>query len=127
LESFKRLGGPQGRRFAGVPELRAVLVRILRLENAFGLNLGHRQVLLDQIVHFVVHGRTPFTIGAVFALCRYLSAQVGIRLRQAAAEKGWSEYDFDAAYSAFDQAFDVKDLVYGRYPDLTILAGDPPD
>jgi len=27
----------------------------------------------------------------------------------------------------FDQVFDVRDLLYGRYPDLTILAGDAPD
>jgi hypothetical protein len=41
---------------------------------------------------------------------------------QAAAEKGWPGYDFDAAHSAFEQAFDVSDLLHGRYPDLTLLA-----
>jgi hypothetical protein len=27
---------------------------------------------------------------------------------QAAAEKGWPDYDFDAAYTAFDQAFNLR-------------------
>jgi hypothetical protein len=46
---------------------------------------------------------------------------------QAAAEKGWPGYDFDAALSAFEQDFDVKDLLHGRYPEMTLLAGYGPD
>jgi hypothetical protein len=45
---------------------------------------------------------------------------------QAAAEKGWPGYDFDAARSAFEQAFDVRNLLHGRYPEVTLLAGDAP-
>jgi len=45
---------------------------------------------------------------------------------QAAAEKGWPAYDFDAALSAFEQTFEVNGLLHGRYPDL-VLGGDRPD
>jgi hypothetical protein len=45
---------------------------------------------------------------------------------QAAAEKGWPAYDFDAALSAFEQTFEINGLLHGRYPDL-VLGGDGPD
>lgn len=46
---------------------------------------------------------------------------------QAAGQHGWPPYDFDAAHSAFEQAYDVADLLHGRYPKLTLLAGDAPE
>jgi hypothetical protein len=45
---------------------------------------------------------------------------------EAAAEKGWPGYDFDAALSAFEQTFEIRGLLYGRYPDL-VVAGDGPN
>ena len=46
---------------------------------------------------------------------------------KAAADEGWPGYDFDAAHSAFEQAFSVSNLLHGRYPDVTLLAGNAPD
>jgi hypothetical protein len=46
---------------------------------------------------------------------------------QAAAEKGWPGYDFDAAHSALEKTFDVGNLLHDRYPGSTLLAGDAPD
>jgi hypothetical protein len=45
---------------------------------------------------------------------------------QAAAEKGWPAYDFDAALSAFEQTFEINGLLHGRYPDM-VLGGDGHD
>src|SRR5207253_7269522 len=45
---------------------------------------------------------------------------------QAATEKGWPGYNFDVAHSAFEEAFNVGDLLHGRYPELTLLVGDAP-
>jgi hypothetical protein len=91
---------------------------------------GNRQVLRrlggQKCLHVALVGSGPRLLGLHEFKHDYGFSDL-YSYAQAAAEKGWPGYNFDVVHSAFEEAFNVGDLLHGRYPELTLLAGDAPD